>query len=191
VAVLFDLKITIENIVMIGSFNEAINLNLANKKIDGSKGNRKRFPGLTCKLENPKATFLLFRNGKFVCTGIKTKTKGQQAITSFLELLKAKELVSHRCSFEYCVKNLVASVNLGGASVSLEQFTREFDSIYEPDRFPAAIYKTSNPKASFLVFLTGKLVCSGIADETTLKNTIQEFYEQLVEKKIIEKTLNP
>jgi transcription initiation factor TFIID TATA-box-binding protein len=176
---------------MIGSFKEEINLSLANKKLDGSKGNRKRFPGLTCKLRNPKATFLLFRNGKFVCTGIKTKTKGQEAIAAFLELLKAKELVSKQCGFECCVKNLVASVNLGGASVSLEQFTSDFDSIYEPDRFPAAIYKISEPKASFLVFLTGKLVCSGIADETTLKNTIQEFYEQLVEKQIIEKTLNP
>ncbi|MCL2135768.1 MAG: TATA-box-binding protein [Candidatus Bathyarchaeota archaeon] len=185
---MFDFKITVENIVMIGSFKEEINLCLANTKLEGSKGNRKRFPGLTYKLKNPKATFLLFKNGKFVCTGAKTKTKGQQAIVNFLELLKTLELVSNGCGFECCVKNIVASVNLGGASVALEQFTNEFESIYEPDRFPAAIYKTSKPKASFLVFLTGKLVCSGIADEEILKQTVKEFYDKLLEKKVLEKT---
>ncbi|MCL2288746.1 MAG: hypothetical protein FWC33_06220 [Candidatus Bathyarchaeota archaeon] len=188
--ILFDFEITVENVVMIGSFSEEVNLADANVKLEGSKGNRKRFPGLTYKLRMPPATFLLFRNGKFVCTGIKTQLNGEQAIQSFLELLKAKGLVSSQCSFECCVKNLVTSVNLSGASVSLEKFTREFNSIYEPDRFPAAIYKAHESKATFLVFLTGKLVCSGIADEDTLKRTVKKFYEQLVKKKAIEKILN-
>jgi TATA-box binding protein (TBP) (component of TFIID and TFIIIB) len=38
------------------------------------------------------------------------------------------------------------------------------------------------PKATFLVFLTGKLVCSGIANEEELKITVKKFYDQLIEK---------
>ncbi|MCL2359021.1 TATA-box-binding protein [Candidatus Bathycorpusculum sp.] len=188
---MLDYEITIQNIVMTGSFSEPIDLNDANTKLEGSKRNWKRFPGLSFKLKNPSAAFLIFRNGKFVCTGTKSTTKSQTAITAFLELLKAKGLVSNNCTYNCSVKNLVASVTLAVASISLEQFTNQFESaLYEPDKFPAAIYKMDQSKATFLVFLTGKLICSGIENEETLKNTVQNFYTQLIEKSVTEKTPN-
>jgi transcription initiation factor TFIID TATA-box-binding protein len=164
VIVMFDLVITIENVVIIGSFSEGIDLNVANHKLVGSKCNWQRFPGLSFKLKSPLATFLLFRNGKFVCTGTKTKVKAEEAITTFLSMLKERGLVSDQCEFECCVKNMVASVDLAGATISVEQITEEFNAVYEPDKFPAAVCKTTSPKATFLVFLAGKMVCSGIAD---------------------------
>jgi transcription initiation factor TFIID TATA-box-binding protein len=191
VTIVFDLVITIENVVMIGTFSEGINLDIANQKLEDSKRNWQRFPGLAFKLKTSPATFLLFQSGKFVCTGTKTETKGKQAINQLLNILKTKDLVSNNCVFDCAVKNLVASVDIGGASIALEQFTREFESIYEPDRFPAAVYKSTEQNATFLVFLTGKLICSGIADEETLKQAIKDFYNQLVEKKAIEKILSP
>jgi len=189
VTIVLDLVITIENVVIIGTFSESINLDIASQNLEGSKHNWQRFPGLSCKLKTSPATFLLFSNGKFVCTGIKTEAKGKQAITLLLNLLKTKGIVSNNCVFDCAVKNLVASVDIGGASVSLETFAREFESIYEPDRFPAAVYKSSELNATFLVFLTGKLICSGIADEEELKQTVKQFYDQLKEKNIIETTL--
>ena len=190
VIAVFDLVITIENIVLTGSFSESVDLKIANKKLVGSKGNWQRFPGLSYKLRVPSATFLLFRTGTFVCTGTRTKAKAEQATTVFLNLLKETGLVSDRCGFECCVKNLVASVDLAGATISAEQFTSEFNAVYEPDKFPAAVCKTKEPDATFLVFLAGKMVCSGIADEETLKETVKKFYEDLVEKKVIEKSLS-
>ena len=190
VTVMFDLAITLENVVIIGTFSEGFDLDVANQKLDNSKRDWNKFPGLIYKLKMPSASFLLFQNGKFVCTGIKTENKGQQAITTLLEQLKAKGLVSLGCECEWGVKNLVASVAISGASVSLEAFTQEFESLYEPDRFPAAVYKSSEPNATFLVFLTGKLICSGVATEEELKQTVKQFYEQLKEKNIIEKTLD-
>jgi len=189
--VLFDFEITIENLVLLGSLSEGVDLCVANSKLEGSKCNWHRFPGLAYKLQKPLATFLLFKNGKFICTGVKTENKGEQAITNFVNLLKTQNIVSHDCVFQWGVKNLVASVNIGGASVSLEQFTNEFDAIYEPDKFPAAIHKTDESSATFLVFLTGKLICSGVADKEALKKTVKDFYDQLVEKKVIEKSLSP
>jgi len=190
VIVVFDFTITVENVVMAGWFSEGVDLGVACLKLEGSKGSWKKFPGLSFKLKSPLATFLLFGSGKFVCTGTKTKTKAEQAITVFLGLLKAKELVSNNCTFECGVKNLVVSINMAGASVSLEQFNSEFDSIYEPEKFPAAVYKMGESKATFLVFLTGKMICSGVADEEDLKKAVKEFYNQLLERKIIEKTLD-
>ncbi|MDR2719476.1 MAG: hypothetical protein LBC03_01550 [Nitrososphaerota archaeon] len=187
---MFDLVITIENIVLTGSFSECVDLKVANQKLVGSKCNWQRFPGLSYKLKSASATFLLFRTGRFVCTGTKTKAKAEQATTAFLSLLKKEDLVSDQCGFECCVKNLVASVDLAGATISAEQITSEFNAVYEPDKFPAAVCKTVDPKATFLVFLAGKMVCSGIADEETLKESVKKFYEDLVEKKVIEKSLS-
>lgn len=186
---MFDFEITIENLVLLGTLSEGVDLCVANSKLEGSRCNWQRFPGLAYKLKNPPATFLLFKTGKFVCTGVKTKTKGEEAITLFVDLLKAEGIVSHGCTFEWGVKNLVASVDLSGASVSLEQFTSEFDAIYEPDKFPAAIHKALESSATFLVFLTGKLICSGVADEEALKKTVRDFYDQLVEKNALEKII--
>lgn len=105
-------------------------------------------------------------------------------------MLQAKGLVSTECSFECGVKNLVASVTISGASVSLEQFTKQFETaVYEPDKFPAAVYSMGGSKATFLVFLTGKLICSGVGDEDALKRTVKKFYDLLVEKKVLENTV--
>ena len=180
---LFDFEITVENVVMIGSLSEYVDLCVACLKLKHFKCDWKKFPGLSVQLKSPLATFLLFKTGRFVCTGTKTKTKAEQAVANFLGLLKAEGLVSNKCTFECCVKHLVASVNMAGASVSLEQFNSEFDTIYEPDKFPEIISKMDESKIAFLVFLTGKIVCSGVADEEGLKKAVKEFYDQLVEKK--------
>jgi len=186
---LSEVEITIQNVVMTGAFNEGVDLNVAHSKLEGSKCSWRRFPGLIYKLKMPSATFLLFRNGKFVCTGTKSEVKGREAIGSFLDLLQAKGLVSAECNFECSVKNLVASVTINGASVSLEQFTKQFETaVYEPDKFPAAVYNMDGSKATFLVFLTGKLICSGVGDEDALKRTVKKFHDLLVEKKVLEVT---
>ena len=186
---MLEVEITIQNIVMTGSLSEGVDLNVAHSKLEGSKCSWRRFPGLAFKLKTPSATFLLFRNGKFVCTGIKSEGKGKEAVGSFLGVLQAKGLVSADCKFECGVKNIVASVIIKDASVSLEQFTKQFETaVYEPDKFPAAVYNMGGSKATFLVFLTGKLICSGVGDEDALKKTVKKFYDQLVEKKVLEST---
>jgi len=183
---MFDFEITVENIVMTGSFSENIDLVVTNQKLEGSKRNWKQFAGLSFKLKKPPATFLLFQNGKFICTNIKTKTKGKQALTKLLNLLKTEKIVSNNCTFECYVKNLVASVNLSSANISPKQFTNEFESIYDPTKYPAHHSKTDQPQAAFLVFLTGKLICTGVANKEELKKTLKHFYKQLNSKSTIE-----
>ncbi|MDR2707320.1 MAG: hypothetical protein LBB87_01030 [Nitrososphaerota archaeon] len=179
---MFDFEITVENIVMTGAFSEGLDLSVANQKLEGSKHNWKQLSGLSFKLKKPSATFLLFQNGKFICTNIKTKTKGNQALTKLLNLLKTENLVSNNCTFECCVKNLVASVNLSSANISPEQFTNEFESIYDPNKCHTPLNKTDPPQAAFLVFLTGKLICTGAANKEEIKKTLKKFYNQLNEQ---------
>ncbi len=66
-------KITVQNIVASGSINLSLNLNILALTLENTEYEPEQFPGLVYKLVEPTATFLLFSNGKLVCTGTKNK----------------------------------------------------------------------------------------------------------------------
>ena len=78
-------KITVQNIVASGTINLKLNLNYLALEMQNTEYEPEQFPGLVYKLIEPNATFLLFSNGKLVCTGTKNK---KQLDFSMDELLK-------------------------------------------------------------------------------------------------------
>jgi transcription initiation factor TFIID TATA-box-binding protein len=66
-------KITVQNIVASGSIDLKLNLNYLALALENTEYEPEQFPGLVYKLIEPNATFLLFSNGKLVCTGTKNK----------------------------------------------------------------------------------------------------------------------
>jgi len=78
-------KITVQNIVASGTINLKLNLNFLALEMENTEYEPEQFPGLVYKLIEPNATFLLFSNGKLVCTGTKNK---QQLEYSMIKLLK-------------------------------------------------------------------------------------------------------
>ncbi len=68
-------KITVQNIVASGSIDLKLNLNYLALALENTEYEPEQFPGLVYKLIEPNATFLLFSNGKLVCTGTKNKTQ--------------------------------------------------------------------------------------------------------------------
>ncbi|PIN93911.1 TATA-box-binding protein [Candidatus Pacearchaeota archaeon CG10_big_fil_rev_8_21_14_0_10_31_24] len=76
-------KITVQNIVASGSIDLSLNLNVLALQLENTEYEPEQFPGLVYKLEDPTATFLLFSNGKLVCTGTKNK---QQLEDSMVQL---------------------------------------------------------------------------------------------------------
>lgn len=77
--------ITVQNIVASGTINLKLNLNFLAMEMQNTEYEPEQFPGLVYKLIEPNATFLLFSNGKLVCTGTKNK---QQLEFSMQQLLK-------------------------------------------------------------------------------------------------------
>ena len=68
-------KITVQNIVASGAIDLKLNLNTLSLELENTEYEPEQFPGLVYKLEDPTATFLLFSNGKLVCTGTKNKAQ--------------------------------------------------------------------------------------------------------------------
>lgn len=76
-------KINVQNIVASGSIGMDLNLNTLAMKLKNTEYEPEQFPGLVYKLKEAGATFLLFSNGKIVCTG----TKSESAVLSAVDML--------------------------------------------------------------------------------------------------------
>ncbi len=81
-------EMKIQNIVASGSVGMDLNLNTLAMKLDNTEYEPEQFPGLVYKLAEAKATFLLFSNGKVVCTGTKSEEAVHNALDKLIENLK-------------------------------------------------------------------------------------------------------
>ena len=82
-------KITVQNIVASGAINLDLNLNTLSLELENTEYEPEQFPGLVYKLEDPTATFLLFSNGKLVCTGTKNKAQLDDSILQLNKNVRA------------------------------------------------------------------------------------------------------
>jgi len=86
-------KINVQNIVASGTVNLTLNLNALALELENTEYEPEQFPGLVYKLNEPNATFLLFSNGKLVCTGTKNRQELDFAKKQLLKNLKSA--ISH------------------------------------------------------------------------------------------------
>jgi transcription initiation factor TFIID TATA-box-binding protein len=94
VKITVDPEINVQNIVASGSIGRDLNLNVLAMKLENTEYEPEQFPGLVYKLkgylpedQTQKATFLLFSNGKIVCTGTKSEVQVDLAVDKLLENL--------------------------------------------------------------------------------------------------------
>ncbi|MFH1506798.1 MAG: TATA-box-binding protein [archaeon] len=80
--------IKVQNIVASGSIGMDLNLNTLAMKLENTEYEPEQFPGLVYKLMEAKATFLLFSNGKVVCTGTKSEAEVHKALDMLIANLK-------------------------------------------------------------------------------------------------------
>src|SRR3989339_2086988 len=81
-------EVKIQNIVASGTVGMDLNLNTLAMKLKNTEYEPEQFPGLVYKLIEAKATFLLFSNGKVVCTGTKSEAEANAALEKLVTILK-------------------------------------------------------------------------------------------------------
>ncbi|MBI2109780.1 TATA-box-binding protein [Candidatus Woesearchaeota archaeon] len=72
--------IKVQNMVASGNIGMDLNLNSLAMQLENTEYEPEQFPGLVYKLPGTRATFLLFSNGKIVCTGTKSEPKLREAV---------------------------------------------------------------------------------------------------------------
>ncbi len=81
-------KINVQNIVASGAIKYMLNLNEITLSLENTEYEPEQFPGLVYKLDEPNATFLLFSNGKLVCTGTKNRRQLDEAMKQLLKNIR-------------------------------------------------------------------------------------------------------
>ena len=156
------------------------------RKAPESEYNPEKFPGLILRIEKPKASFLIFTTGSMVITGLKNVLLVEKAVKKVFKMLKKFGFKLPKPEIK--IENLVASGDLH-TSIDLNKAVIFMESaMYEPEVFPGLIYHMKDPRAVFLIFSTGKIVCTGVKNEESVKEAILKLNQEIYELKL---TLEP
>lgn len=144
-----------------------------------------RFPGLILRQKEPRATFLIFSTGKMVITGLEEVDNAEIAVNKLLK--KLKKFGIKKTEPEIIIQNMVASGDFHQI-IDLNKAVILMDSImYEPEVFPGLIYNMKDPRAVFLLFSTGKFVCTGVKTEDVLETAIIKVTKEINNMDIVSK----
>jgi len=87
IKITIDPEAKVQNMVASGSIGMDLNLNSLAIELPNTEYEPEQFPGLVYKLDGTRATFLLFSNGKIVCTGTRSEGKLHEAVDLLVDNL--------------------------------------------------------------------------------------------------------
>lgn len=174
------MKYQIVNLVASASLNATLDLYNLAISIPDIEYEPEQFPGAILKLKEPKVSMLLFKNGKLIISGASSEEQIQQGIRKASKLIhEIQKNVKVVSKVEYEVVNLVATANLNRA-LDLFQTALKLDNVeYEPEQFPGAILRITDPKITLLLFKNGKVICAGAKREDLLRKGLKKAAEMV------------
>ena len=174
-----DLDYKIENVVatVVVEITEKIDLNQIARRHADVEYNPERFPGLVMRIEKPRATILIFSTGKMVVTGLRQATEAERVVDKVVKnIRKAGIKVSNP---EITIQNIVASGDLHtNIDLNMAAIVMEY-AMYEPEVFPGLIYRMQDPKTVFLIFSTGRIVCTGAKRRDIVRDAVLKLNQQV------------
>jgi len=77
------------------------------------------------------------------------------------------------------IENVVVSATIE-QRLDLKEITKKFpDVVWNPERFPGAVFRLKNPKTATLLFRTGKMVCTGAKSEELARKAVSKVVQKL------------
>ena len=170
--------ITIQNIVASVNLNTKIDLDKVVKHLEGTEYEPEQFPGIVYRFKDPKVATLIFSSGKIVVTGARTVDDVNKVVKKLAKLLKDGGIANPK-SPTIQVENIVASAKLN-MELNLDKIAFDLEnSEYEPDQFPGLVYRMSDPKCAFLLFSSGKVVCTGARTIEEVESAVKTVSKRL------------
>ena len=179
-----DLHISIENVVASATLDQKIDLLAIMKVFRNVEYRPKQFPGLVFRLKRPKTATLIFGSGKMVCTGAKSEKQARSAVMKVVRELKTGGIIILGKP-KIVIQNIVSSANLHG-KIDQEAMSDILENVmYEPEQFPGAIYRMTEPKVVLLVFASGKLVITGAKREEQVHEAVEKIRGLLIDYELL------
>ena len=166
--------IKIHNVVASCGTDSKIPLSRLAMELEGTEYEPEQFPGLVMRLQNPKAAALIFNTGKIVCTGTKSPEQAKEAVGNIITKIKSLGIDINEIN-GLKIQNIVASANVH-AELNLNQIAFQLEGTeYEPEQFPGLVYRLDGPKTVFLLFSSGKVICTGGKSEEEVRESVEKL----------------
>lgn len=166
---------TIQNVVCTVNLECHLDLPKINFRTRNSEYNPKRFCGIVMRLMQPRSTALIFSSGKIVVTGVRHEQNSVLAARKYARILQK---IGFDVKFkDFKIHNMVATCDLRFPLrlENLHQIHGQF-SRYEPELFPALIYRMIKPRIVILIFVNGKIVITGAKSRGEIYEGLDNIY---------------
>jgi transcription initiation factor TFIID TATA-box-binding protein len=175
------------NVVGIVRISDELDLKKIFIELENTSYEPEQFSGLIYRNDDPAGTVTIFRSGKAICTGSKNPEHLKEIISNLVDKLNYLEIPVYK-NYKIEIKNMVFTktlrkpINL--AKVALSFGLENVD--YEPDDFPGLIFKTDSPIATFILFESGKIICTGAGSIEHAENAYKELEKKLKRHEIVD-----
>jgi len=175
---MINFNIKIENIVASASLGIRVPLEKMVEHVEGTEYEPEQFPGLIYHVKNPKAAILVFSSGKIVCTGSRSIADVRKAVEKVAMMIRSLKIDVPK-KYKIQIENIVASAQIP-ARLDLDKiaFGSE-NSEYEPSQFPGLVYRMKDPNATFLLFGSGKVICTGTKNVENVEYAMDFLFKKL------------
>jgi len=171
-------RIKIENVVASASLEVPVKLEKLVANLDGIEYEPEQFPGLVMRLKDPKAAALIFSSGKIVCTGAKSPKDAKLVIAKIVKRMNRLGMKIPK-NYKVQLENIVASAKLDRElNLNNIAFTLE-NTEYEPEQFPGLVMRIDDPRVTFLLFGSGKIICTGGRSIQDVKRAVAKADKKL------------
>lgn len=134
---------------------------------------------VTVRLEPDGAAYQFYRTGTIQIRGARTKADLEAAQSRLLDLLNEIGLEVPDYSFE---QRTAVFMETFDRSIDLERLVIELGfkhTEYEPEQFPALIYRPPELDVTLLIFSSGKIIIGGTMSEATAREAIEDLAAHL------------
>jgi transcription initiation factor TFIID TATA-box-binding protein len=173
-------SLKIENIVASAKVCDYLDLPDISSRIKDAEYDKKRFPGVVLRMQNPKIAALVFGSGKVVLTGAKSVNSLSKGLNILGDMLRSFGIDIPK-KLTYKIQNIVTSADLA-TPINLNKIAVGFnlDRIeYEPEQFPGLVYRLEDPKVVVLLFGSGKLIITGGKEPADAKKAVIKILADL------------
>lgn len=164
-----------------GDLGREIDLSQVSTDLNGEivRYDPEQWPGIYYRITSDSPTIMIFSSGKYNIAGAKSIDELFSTKEKFLGILSDLGISISEHRFE--VRNLVY----------LGDYEKEFDlellsiglglekTEYEPEQFPALIYKPDKYSGMFLIFRTGKILSTGSDSEMEINHAFNDLFSCL------------
>lgn len=156
------------------TFSIPFDLSEIKNKLRNSEYVPKKFNGLILKYTNPRTTFVLFRTGKVIATGVRSQKVLDESVRTLYRELRNTGSFRDLAFPEVQITNLTCSYDCK-AKFDLDSFYSRYTNlcVYEKELFPALKMQFNCPNITVLIFHNGKMILTGSTNEFFINKTLK------------------